>query len=68
MYYYFAAGEYTAATISQNASQAYKALPAAKKMALKEEGVAQREQMTRANKKSQAEKIGKKIQKLVCFQ
>ena len=56
-----------APSITQKASQAYKNLPASTKVALKDEGVAHREQMTRADMKRRAEQIGKKIQQLVCF-
>lgn len=66
--YVFVAGEHDgAATIISKASEAYKNLPASTKEALKDEGVVQREQMTRAEMKRRAEKIGKKIQQLVCF-
>ena len=63
-----AAGEHDgAATITRKASKAYKNLSASTKGALKGEGVAQRQKMTRAEMKRRAEKIGKKIQQLVCF-
>ena len=55
-----------AATITRKASQAYRSLSASDKAALKDEGVSKRQPMTRAEMKRRAEKIGRKIQQLVC--
>ena len=56
-----------ATAVTQKASEFYRSLSASDKAALHEESAAQREPMTRAEIKKRAEKIGKKIQQLVCM-
>ena len=55
-----------AAVVTPKASKAYRSLSAHNKAALRDECAAQRQPMTRTEMKKRAEKIGKKIQQLVC--
>lgn len=55
-----------ATAVTLKASQAYRSLSALDKATLREEGAAQRQPMSRAEMRRRAEKIGKKIQQLVC--
>ena len=65
---YFPAKSQDGATaVTQKASEFYRSLSASDKAALRDENAAQREPMTRAEIKKRAEKIGKKIQQLVCM-
>ena len=69
MYPFNTAGDHeTATVVTQKASAAYKDLTASSKEALKlqAEGTAERKRMTRADMKKRADRIGERIQQLVC--
>ena len=56
-----------ATTITRKASESYRSLSASEKAALRDESAAQREPMGISEMKKRAERIGKKIQQLVCM-
>ena len=56
-----------ATTITRKASESYRSLSASERAALRDKSAAQRQPMKRSEMKKRAEKIGKKIQQLVCM-